>query len=159
MGTKTEYPFYFLDGEMFVKVINIIGDEAIIVNPHDDVPVKDIVKLNRLLPDKKGDKYFEEDLTIFISGPVTSKGSEQAIKDFKITEGILNTGKYRKVVNVFDLVEVLPDKTWKEYMIETYSIFLDCNAVYMQKGWIESKGARIEHSIAKIMGYIIFYER
>lgn len=158
MAKKAEPPFYFLDGEILVRLIKQEGDKAIICFPNTDVSYAHTVEFDRLLNDKKIKEYNEEDLIIFISGSVTSKGTEQAIKDFKSSEEMLKTSKFKKVVNVFDLVEVSPDKTWKDYMIETYSIFLDCNAIFMQKGWEASKGACIEHSIAKILGYIIFYE-
>jgi hypothetical protein len=100
-----------------------------------------------------------EDIIIFVSGSCTKKGYEQAEKDFKATEQMLiNTGLYKKVVNVFNDIIVSDDKHWKDYMTETYRILLDCNAIYMQKGWEESTGANIELSIARHMKYLIIFE-
>ncbi|MCK9445617.1 DUF4406 domain-containing protein [bacterium] len=101
----------------------------------------------------------KEELIIFISGQCTDKGYVQAEIDFKITEELLiKTNNYKKVINVFDLVDVVDEKTWKDYMIETYKYLLDCNAIYMQNGWEKSKGAQIELHIARTLGYTIIFE-
>lgn len=100
----------------------------------------------------------KEDLIIFISGQCSSKGFDIAEIDFKKTELLLIEENYKKVINIFDLIDVVDEKTWKDYMIETYKFLLDCNAIYMQKGWKKSKGAQIELHIARTLGYTIIFE-
>jgi len=156
---QAEPPFYFLDGETLVRLISQNGDKATICFANMDVYDTSTVDISRLLNDKKPKAFYEvENLIVYIAGSVTSKGDEQAIKDFNESEKILRAGNFKDVINVFNIIEVVPGKTWKEYMVETYSLLLDCNAIYMQKGWQQSKGATIEHEIAIILDFAIFYE-
>ena len=46
-------PFYFLDGEVLVRLIRQEGDKAIICHANMDVPDTDTVDFNRLLIHKK----------------------------------------------------------------------------------------------------------
>lgn len=50
------------------------------------------------------------------------------------------------------------DKSWESYMKETIPAMMRCNAIYMMKGWRQSKGATIEHNLAKKLNYTIIYE-
>jgi hypothetical protein len=47
---------------------------------------------------------------------------------------------------------------WWLYMIKDIYYLLDCDNVYMLSNWKESKGAKIEHAIAKFLKKKIIYE-
>ena len=49
-------------------------------------------------------------------------------------------------------------KTWCGYMITDIKALLTCQAIYMLSDWESSKGAKIEHDIAKRMGIRVFYQ-
>lgn len=49
--------------------------------------------------------------------------------------------------------------TWKEYMIRDIEyIVLNRPIMYMMVGWEHSRGAKIEHDLAKVIGLEIVYE-
>jgi len=50
------------------------------------------------------------------------------------------------------------DKSWESYMKETIIAMMRCEAIFMMKGWRQSKGATIEHHLAKKLNYTIIYE-
>jgi hypothetical protein len=44
-------------------------------------------------------------------------------------------------------------------MVEDIRQLMTCDAIYMLKGWEKSKGASLEHHIAKELGLEIYYDR
>ncbi|MGV8135880.1 MAG: DUF4406 domain-containing protein [Mangrovibacterium sp.] len=50
------------------------------------------------------------------------------------------------------------DVPWIIHMIVDISLMLTCSTVYLQRNWKNSKGARIEHRIAKFFGLKIIYQ-
>lgn len=50
------------------------------------------------------------------------------------------------------------DKSWINFMKEDVKAMLDCENVYMLNNWKDSKGATIEHDIAKSLGLNIVYQ-
>ena len=63
-------------------------------------------------------------------------------------------------INPFDIKPLWGVKKWAFYMAsDIWYLIRYCNAVYMLKGWEESKGARLEHKIAKLLNYTISYEK
>jgi hypothetical protein len=63
-----------------------------------------------------------------------------------------------QVVNPAELNEGLQDN-WKACMIEDIRQLMTCDSIFMLKGWEKSKGASLEHHIAKELGLEIYYER
>jgi len=47
---------------------------------------------------------------------------------------------------------------WADYLRYDIRKLMDCDAIYMLKGWRSSRGADLEHAIAKALGFTIFYE-
>lgn len=47
---------------------------------------------------------------------------------------------------------------WMLHMIVDICMMFKCKAAYFQKDWKESRGARIEHSIAQRIGKLIIYQ-
>lgn len=61
---------------------------------------------------------------------------------------------------VVNPVNINPDPTtpWKECMARDIQALVDCDAIYMLKGWVNSRGASLEHMIATELGLEIYYE-
>lgn len=50
------------------------------------------------------------------------------------------------------------ERTWLSYMKEDVTALLQCDALFAQRNWHISKGARIEVAIAWMLGIEIFYQ-
>lgn len=48
---------------------------------------------------------------------------------------------------------------WILHMIVDVCNMLGCNAVFFQKDWMDSKGARIEYKIAKFFGKELIFQK
>jgi len=55
-----------------------------------------------------------------------------------------------------------PEYEWKEVKCTVFKRDVECifnsDAIYMLKGWENSKGARAEHAVAVFLGIEIYYE-
>ncbi len=93
----------------------------------------------------------------YISGRITGLEISEAFSNFEIAELELKNNGHEPV-NVMKLFRNIPDWEWKDYMIADIKVLFECEAIYMQRNYQESKGAKIEHSIASHLGLIIYYE-
>jgi len=96
-------------------------------------------------------------MKIYISGPITGRPIKEAEEHFERFESILirlNT----KPINPMRIKPFLGLKNWYCYMITDVWALLKCDAIYMLKGWEQSRGAKIEKRIAEFMGMRKFYE-
>lgn len=92
--------------------------------------------------------------TVYISGQIT--GLEQEVAQAKFEEAeILLVEKGYKPFNPMKLNPPTISKRWKEYMLDDIILLFNCDAIYLLDNWQESKGARIEHFIAKEMNMVI----
>lgn len=94
---------------------------------------------------------------IFISGRIT--GDPNYVEKFWQVERKLREGY--EVVNpchlyLFGLPMVC--YSWRTCMIVTVWNLIKCPMVFMLKDWKESRGARIEHRIAKLLFKKIYYQ-
>ena len=92
----------------------------------------------------------------YISGPISGRTFQEAQEHFRVAELNLIHQKI-EVVNPM----ALPHEhggTWKEYMKEDISALMECDSIYMLKGWEDSAGARLEFQIAIGLGYEILFE-
>lgn len=90
-------------------------------------------------------------MKVYISGPITGKpnGNKYAFK--KVQPYIKYLGY--EYVCPHDICAHLPIKSeWIEYMQICLRELPHCQGIYMLKGWIWSRGARIEWLIAKLLG-------
>lgn len=94
-------------------------------------------------------------MKIYISGQITGLDYETAKLRFLLTERFL-IAKGHEPFN--PMADEKPGLIWAEYMAADIIILDGCNAIYMLRNWRASKGARIEHSIAEILGKEIIYE-
>lgn len=93
---------------------------------------------------------------IYISGPITKDENYKA--KFEAAEKFLTSiAAYGGVVNPCKLAHD-NSLTWKDYMVVDIYSLLECDAIYMLKGWRKSKGAKLERQIAKGLGLRIIYQ-
>jgi len=96
-------------------------------------------------------------MKFYISGKITGLDIKEAERLFEDGEkAILYTGGIP--VNPMKEVPYVTGKTWQQYMLEDIALIFDCYGMYMLSNWEESKGARIEHAIAKELGMHIIYQ-
>ena len=95
-------------------------------------------------------------MRIYISGQITGLDIEVAKAYFKQTELQLKENGHTPV-NPMEVLPYHPDHTWHDYMAEDIKALLYCEAILMLDNWTNSKGAKIEHDIAKGLGIKIFY--
>jgi hypothetical protein len=48
--------------------------------------------------------------------------------------------------------------SWHEYIKADIVMLLNCRAIYMLEGWEKSRGATIEHNLARDLEMLIYYE-
>lgn len=93
---------------------------------------------------------------IYISGAIT--GTTDYMERFAAAEEKLTAEGY-SVVNPAKVNYMMPeDMTWDEYMHMSHTMLQLCDAIYMLKGWRESKGARLENMWAYMSDYPIIEE-
>lgn len=99
--------------------------------------------------------------TIYISGKIS--GTEDYEERFLKAEmelrsrgfNVLNPVKSGKWLERYLAPEV---PTWVQYMKQAITSMMKADCIYMLKGYRESKGARLELFLAKILQYEIIYE-
>ncbi len=96
-------------------------------------------------------------MRVYISGKIS--GTEDYKERFAKAEKKLWREGFR-TVNPLDIPAHCNDgePSWSDYMREDIKRLVDCKAIYMMKGWKESKGASLEHHIAIELGMVVFYE-
>ena len=92
-----------------------------------------------------------QNLKIYISGPITNNPDYK--KQF--------TDKYYELQGKYTVIHPLminAELEWRDYMHIDLSMIKICDCIYMLDGWENSRGARIEHCFAKMMGLKVIYE-
>lgn len=93
---------------------------------------------------------------IYISGKVTGLPVTDARRKFADVRDFLESIGF-EVVNPME--DGLPDDAaWEQHMVKDIEMLFTCDAIYLMSDWVESKGASIEHDIAKRMGLMVFFE-
>jgi len=88
-------------------------------------------------------------MRIYIAGPISTLSLEAAQRNFlQAKENIQLSG--HTPVNPMELRHE-HDKSWESYMKACISEMMSCDAIMMLTGWQQSKGARIEHNLAKTL--------
>lgn len=95
-------------------------------------------------------------MRIYISGKITGLDYEVAKGYFCTVEEKLKEAGHIGI-NPMTLVPYKEGKTWEEYMLDDIKLLFSCDAIIMLENWLDSKGARMEHEIAKTHGLQIFY--
>lgn len=92
-------------------------------------------------------------MKVYISGPISGLPYEEVEKAFNEAEVMLQEKGY-EIVN--PLNNGLPrESTWREHMRADLKLLLDCDAIYLLKGYQNSKGAMIEYDLARILHFTV----
>ena len=98
---------------------------------------------------------------IYVSGKITGTSDYtdrfSAAEDRLIAEGyeVLNPVRTGKWLERY----LAPEKpTWVQYMKAAVAAMMEADYIYMMRGWNQSKGARLEHFLARVLNYNIIYE-
>ena len=96
---------------------------------------------------------------IYIAGKFTGLKYDVVKQKFKETEIMLKNKRYH-VINPVRLTTMFSNKSWKFNMIVCILfLILFCDKIYLQKDWLDSKGAKLEYIIALELGYEIILEQ
>ena len=93
---------------------------------------------------------------IYISGRITN--NENYKEDFETAVEWLKQNNHYPI-NPAKLNEMLPNLTYEQYMSIDYKLIELSEAIYMLKGWQNSKGACAELSYAKSLGKKVIYQK
>lgn len=92
----------------------------------------------------------------YLSGPVSGLDISEARRVFAKAEEYLRS---RGLVPVNPMRSGVPvPSPWEEHMRADIKAMLGCSGILMLPGWERSRGARLEHEIAKELGFEIEYE-
>lgn len=83
---------------------------------------------------------------IYIAGKVTGEPKHSCALKFATAQKELEKQGY-EVVNPIEVVGDF-NADWKTAMRKCIKALMDCDAIYMLPDWHDSKGAKIEHSLA-----------
>ena len=103
---------------------------------------------------------------IYIAGPITAPTHEEMIlntKRFDEIEAFLREHRWETLNPVRQVghdirAEDFKMQPWHTYLREDIHLLVSADAIYMMRGWWASKGATLEHHIAKELGFEILYE-
>lgn len=91
---------------------------------------------------------------IYMSGRIS--GCKDYKERFEKAEKEL-TGYFDFIIN--PTKEVEETITYRNAIIADIQLLLKCTHIYMLRGWWRSRGARLEHHIAKVLGLVIEYQK
>jgi hypothetical protein len=97
-------------------------------------------------------------MKIYISGQISGLEYADAFERFEQAENKFKDDNWDEIVNPMKLNHK-HDKSWENYMLVDIKALFESDAIYMLNNWGNSKGARIERSIAIEMDIIIIYEK
>lgn len=100
-------------------------------------------------------------LKIYIAGPIA--GTTDFVYRFGVARGEVGLMGYQPVcpleLNGVDENSRLEDSTSRRrYLINDIHALLECDGIYLLRGWEHSRGARLEKLIADGLGLIILYQ-
>jgi len=93
-------------------------------------------------------------MRIYISGPITGKPDYNKHRFNEVEDWLRSIG--HDPVNPQTLTTGYSE-TWEYYMRIDLKAMLDCDAIIMLEGWQESRGAKLEHDLAKELKFEIHY--
>jgi hypothetical protein len=96
-------------------------------------------------------------MKIYISGKMTGLKREEYVRNFD--DAALFLGKVLPNCDILNPLYFEIDgieRTWEEWMKIDIAALMDCDAIFLQNNWKNSKGAKLEYYIAKKLGYKAF---
>jgi hypothetical protein len=98
------------------------------------------------------------DKRIYISGKITGLEYGEAQTKFNRVEMFLSACGWQDTANPMQCKSIKEGDSWEFAMGECLKILLRCDAIYMLSDWQQSRGARVEHVVAKELGIEIIYQ-
>lgn len=91
---------------------------------------------------------------VYISGPITGKLNLNVEAFDKAVDVLRHRGF--STVNPHDL-ETDKTKSYAHYMKLCLVALMQCDSIYMLDGWEASRGARLEHRVAVVLGLTVHF--
>lgn len=92
---------------------------------------------------------------VYISGKIAGLSHEEVVKRFSAAEKLLRERGYEPVKPILSIPD---EKTLEEAMLADLAVLMNCDAIFMLDGWMNTKGACIEKYVAEITGKIVRFE-
>lgn len=92
---------------------------------------------------------------IYVAGPMSGYINHNFPAFHFVASGLRSVGWI--VINPAEF-NVGLQENWRACMVTDIKMLVDCDAIYMLTGWEKSKGASLEHHIAKELGLKVYYE-
>lgn len=86
-------------------------------------------------------------MKVYIAGKISDLPHSQAFNTFIEYERLL-TSHGHEVTNPMRLPHA-PDSEWEDFMAMDIAHLVRCEAIFLIPGWEDSRGARLEHKLAK----------
>lgn len=107
------------------------------------------------------ERWRNEEKVIYVSGKITGTSDYVArfstVEDKLIAEGYEVLNPVREGKRLEHCLET-EKPTWVQYMKYAIATMMKADYIYMMSGWKQSKGARLEHFLARALNYNIIYE-
>ena len=100
-------------------------------------------------------------MKIYISGKISGLPEKEYKTNFILAAIEAQYYRYfdcKETVNPCNIKPFLGIKTWFFYMIADIRELLKCDAIYMQRNWMESRGARIELAVSVLTNKNIYFQ-
>jgi|WetSurMetagenome_2_1015567.scaffolds.fasta_scaffold18509_2 hypothetical protein len=101
-------------------------------------------------------KFIHMKKKIYISLPITGKDIDLVKRDASWNKIVVKNQGW-DAITPFDVCGV-KDRRYSFYMGKDIEVLLECDAIYMCKGWQDSKGCMAEFEVARIYGKEIIFE-
>ena len=107
------------------------------------------------------ERWRNEEKVIYVSGKITGTSDYVArfstVEDKLIAEGYEVLNPVREGKRLEHCLET-EKPTWVQYMKYAIATMMKADYIYMMSGWKQSKGARLEHFLSRVLNYNIIYE-
>lgn len=104
----------------------------------------------------------QEKKKCYISGGITGLPNQVATQNFREASLYARFLGYEPVNPMNIVPETEEPKSekdkWSWYMKADLKEMMDCDAILMQDNWEDSKGAILEHNLARDLGFVIMYK-
>lgn len=95
---------------------------------------------------------------IYISGKISGLRKFEYRYNFILCEKEIKRLGLKPINPIRFKLNRIPHTPWLLHLIIDICILLTCEGIYMQRNWENSKGARIEYIIAKILNLTIIHQ-
>lgn len=100
----------------------------------------------------------EQKQKIYISGPISGHDINERREVFKTASVVLQSLGYDPVDPIY-FADLHPeDVTTHSHMKRDIHLLLQCDAIFMMRGWTHSKGCKVEFDVATAIGLPVYFE-